>query len=94
MREEQIPQQAAEKGRYLVEQLRARNLSRVREVRGAGLLVGLELKERVQSYLPALMEQGVLALPAGPTVLRLLPPLVISYEQLDQVVEAVAKVLA
>jgi acetylornithine/LysW-gamma-L-lysine aminotransferase len=94
MREEQIPQQAAEKGRYLIEKLRALNLGRVREVRGAGLLVGLELKERVQNYLPALMSRGVLALPAGPTVLRLLPPLVISYEQLDQVIEAVAVVLA
>ena len=49
----------------------------VREVRGRGLLVGVELRQRVTPLLKALLERGVLALPAGPTVLRLLPPLVI-----------------
>ncbi len=93
LQDEDLPRQAAEKGTYLVEQLRARALPKVREVRGAGLLVGLELKERVQPTLVALMERGVLALPAGPNVLRLLPPLVISYPQLDRVVAAVAEVL-
>ena len=41
----------------------------------------------------ALIGQGVLALPAGPTVLRLLPPLVITREQIDSVVETIARVL-
>ena len=86
--------QAAEKGAYFIEALRNLNLARVREVRGMGLLVGMELKERVQPFLPALMERGVLALPAGPNVLRFLPPLVISYAQLDAVVAAVAEALA
>jgi acetylornithine/LysW-gamma-L-lysine aminotransferase len=91
--EEQLPRQAAEKGAYLIEKLRALELRRVREVRGAGLLVGIELKERVQPFLLALMEHGVLALPAGPNVLRLLPPLVITYEQLDRVIALVGEVL-
>jgi len=63
-------------------------------VRGLGLMIGLELKERVQPFLGALMEQGVLALPAGSTVLRLLPPLIIGYDDLETVVERVGKVLA
>ncbi|HEX9370114.1 MAG TPA: aminotransferase class III-fold pyridoxal phosphate-dependent enzyme, partial [Roseiflexaceae bacterium] len=88
-----LPRQAAEKGAYVVERLRALRLPRVREVRGMGLLIGLELKERVQPFLAALMERGVLALPAGPNVLRLLPPLVIEYDQLDRVVAAIAGVL-
>ena len=88
------PRQAAEKGAYLAEQLCGLKLARVREVRGLGLLIGLELKERVQPFLAALMERGVLALPAGPNVLRLLPPLVIEYEQIDRVVAALAEVLA
>ena len=88
-----LPRQAAEKGAYLVERLRALKQPRVREVRGLGLLVGLELKERVQPFLVALMERGVLALPAGPTVLRLLPPLVIEYDQLDRVIAAIGEVL-
>jgi acetylornithine/LysW-gamma-L-lysine aminotransferase len=88
-----MPRQAAEKGAYLAERLRALALPRVREVRGLGLLVGLELKERVQPFLAALVERGVLALPAGPNVLRLLPPLVIEYDQLDTVIAALGEVL-
>jgi acetylornithine/LysW-gamma-L-lysine aminotransferase len=92
--ERDLPGQAAAKGAYVLEQLRALPLARVREVRGMGLLIGLELKERVQPFLTALMEHGVLALPAGPNVLRLLPPLVIEYEQLDRVIAAISTILA
>jgi LysW-gamma-L-lysine/LysW-L-ornithine aminotransferase len=93
LQEQELPRQAEEKGAHLLNKLRALALPRVREVRGRGLLVGLELKERVQPFLVALMERGVLALPAGPNVLRLLPPLVISYEQLERVVETIDEVL-
>jgi acetylornithine/LysW-gamma-L-lysine aminotransferase len=91
--EHDLPRQADEKGIYLQERLRALKLARVREVRGLGLLIGIELKERVQPFLGALLDRGVLALPAGPNVLRLLPPLVIEYEQIDRVVEAIGEVL-
>lgn len=91
--QEDLPRQAAEKGAWLLERLRGLELPAVREVRGLGLLVGLELKNRVQPALQALLEHGVLALPAGPNVLRLLPPLVISYDELDEVVRAVTAVL-
>jgi LysW-gamma-L-lysine/LysW-L-ornithine aminotransferase len=91
--QEDLPRQAAEKGTWLLERLRGLNLPAVREVRGLGLLIGLELKTRVQPALQALLERGVLALPAGPNVLRLLPPLVISYAELDEVVGAVEAVL-
>lgn len=94
MRDEELPRQAAEKGAYALERLAALRLPRIRAVRGQGLLIGIELKERVQPFLIALMERGVLALPAGPNVLRLLPPLVITYEQIDAVVAAIAEVLA
>jgi LysW-gamma-L-lysine/LysW-L-ornithine aminotransferase len=50
---------------------------RVREVRGLGLLLGVELRSKVAPYLAALEARGYLGLPAGSTVLRLLPPLVI-----------------
>ena len=91
--DEDLPRQAAEKGAWLIEQLRGLRLPAVREVRGQGLLVGLELKTRVQPALQALMDRGVLALPAGPTVLRLLPPLVITYEDPKQVVATIGEVL-
>ncbi len=94
MREEDLPRQAAEKGAWLMDALRERNIPRVREVRGKGLLIGLELKERVQPFIMALLERGVLTLPAGPNVLRLLPPLVISYDDLAIVLERVSEVLS
>lgn len=88
-----LPRQAAEKGAWLIERLRELKLPVVREIRGQGLLIGLELKTRVQPYLGALLDQGVLALPAGPNVLRLLPPLVIGYDDMATVVGAIETVL-
>ena len=67
---------------------------RVREIRGLGLMIGLELKEKAGPFAQALMQEGVLALLAGTTVLRFLPPLVISREQIERVVDALARVLA
>jgi N-acetyl-ornithine/N-acetyl-lysine deacetylase len=65
----------------------------IREVRGRGLLIGIELTRRVQPYLETLCERGVLALPAGSNVLRLLPPLVITEEQLGRVLDIVEELL-
>ncbi|MDW8098704.1 MAG: acetylornithine/succinylornithine family transaminase [Anaerolineae bacterium] len=90
---EDLPRQAAEKGEYFIGRLRRLESPKVREVRGLGLLVGVELRERATPYLQALMRRGVLALPAGPTVVRFLPPLVISLHELDQVADAFAAVL-
>lgn len=89
-----IPRLAAEKGAYFMERLAEVNAPTIREVRGLGLLIGVELKTKVAPYLRALQTEGVIALPAGLNVLRFLPPAVISYEQIDAVVEKTAKVLA
>jgi LysW-gamma-L-lysine/LysW-L-ornithine aminotransferase len=63
----------------------------VRDVRGIGLMLAIELRVKIAPILKALMiEHGVIALPAGPTVLRLLPPLVITEEEIDHGVRAVA----
>ncbi|MCS6993818.1 MAG: aspartate aminotransferase family protein [Anaerolineales bacterium] len=94
IQEEDLPRQAAEKGAYLMEKLRALNLPTVREVRGLGLMVGIELKQKVAPYIKALQEKRIIALNAGLTTIRLLPPLVITYQQLDAVVAALAEVLA
>jgi len=91
--EEYIPGQTAAKGRYMLDRLGQIESPIVREVRGLGLMVGIELRTRVTPVLHGLLERGVLALPAGSTVLRLLPPLIISYGELDDVIEAVSDVL-
>jgi len=85
--------QAAEKGAYLVEKLRLIDSPLIREVRGMGLMVGIELKQKVAPYLKALQDHNIITLNAGMTVLRLLPPLVISYEQIDRLVGALEEVL-
>jgi acetylornithine/LysW-gamma-L-lysine aminotransferase len=93
MKERNLPQEAAEKGAWLMSEIAGLNLANVREIRGRGLIIGLELKGRVTPVLQALQERGVLALPAGNTVLRLLPPLTISYEEMGRIIEALREVL-
>ncbi len=89
----QLPQRAADLGARFVDGLRAIPSPRVREVRGLGLMIGVELKTQAAPYLAALAERGVLALAAGSNVMRFLPPLVISAEDVDTVVEQVTAVL-
>jgi len=91
--EQDLPGQAARKGRWVLERLSRIEAREIREVRGLGLIIGIELRQRVTPYLRALMDEGVLALPAGRTVLRLLPPLVISDEDLARACDAIEKVL-
>jgi acetylornithine/LysW-gamma-L-lysine aminotransferase len=81
-------------GGYFMQELRRLPSNKVREIRGLGLMIGIELKEKAGPYVQQLMEKGVIVLLAGPTVIRLLPPLVISKEEIDVVVRALQEVLA
>ncbi len=80
--EEGLVARARELGAKFMEALRGIGSPHVREVRGMGLMVGVELKKKAAPVLEAMFQSGVLALPAGPTVLRFLPPLVIEEEVL------------
>ena len=93
MESEDLPRQALVKGAYLRDKLRRIESPNVREVRGLGLMVGIELKQKVAPYIKSLQEKKIIALNAGMTVIRLLPPLVISYSQIDQLVDVLAEVL-
>jgi len=93
MLEFKLDNQAAEKGAYFIDLLNKRPLNKVREIRNLGLMIGIELYEENKPYIQKLMEKGVLVMPAGPKVLRLLPPLTIEYEQINRVVEALSEVL-
>jgi len=90
---EDLPGRAARLGERLLDGLRAIPSPLIRQVRGLGLMVGVELRVRVSPLLAALAREGVLALTAGPTVMRFLPPLVITEEEIDAVVERVEAVL-
>jgi acetylornithine/LysW-gamma-L-lysine aminotransferase len=94
MRRLDLATRARERGAQLLGGLRAIRSDKVREVRGLGLLAGVELKENAGPTLKALQDEGILALGAGPTVVRYLPPLVITAAQIDRVLAATAKVLA
>ncbi len=94
LRDAQLIPHSAEVGAQLIESLRTLDLSSVREVRGLGLMIGLELRDRVTPALKALQARGVLALPAGVNVLRLLPPLVMDSAACESLVESVREVLA
>jgi LysW-gamma-L-lysine/LysW-L-ornithine aminotransferase len=76
-----------------MESLKKIDSPNIREVRGLGLMVGIEMKQKVVPYIKALQENKIIALNAGMTVIRLLPPLVISYEQIDHLVDVLAEVL-
>lgn len=91
--DENLPQRAARLGDWLLSELAGMRHPSVREVRGLGLLVGMQLRGRVTPVLKRLQERGVLALPAGFNVLRLLPPLIISEGELQEVVAAVRESL-
>jgi acetylornithine/LysW-gamma-L-lysine aminotransferase len=93
LEEERLPEKAAELGKFLLAGLKEIKSPLVREVRGLGLIAGIEIKQKVAPYLAKLAEKGVLALPAGMTVIRLLPTLVITQEQLNRVVVAINEVL-
>ncbi len=93
LEQEALAERAATLGARALERLRAWHTPLIREVRGRGLLLGIELSRRVQPYLEALLERGVLALQAGPNVIRLLPPLVITDEQLEHVLDVLEELL-
>ncbi len=91
--EEGLVEETAEKGAYLMDKLHEINSPLIREVRGRGLMIGVELRQKVLPYIRALQDRKVIALNAGMTVIRLLPPLVITYEQMDHLVEVLTEVL-
>ena len=83
-----------EKGEYIREQLLAMHSPAIREVRGMGLMLGIGVDPQKRSdYVRALQEKGVLVLTAGEDTIRLLPPLVITKEDIDQALACMKEVL-
>ena len=92
---ESLPAHAAEMGEYIRGEVEARLGDDVRDVRGHGLMIGIEVKRGSNRLLRDLaIDHGVLALPAGRTVLRLLPPLTIEQKHADGLLDALEAVIA
>jgi len=90
---EKLWERAERLGNEAFETLRGLDARSVREVRGLGLMIGIELRGKAGPVLQALQEDGVLAIGGGSSVIRLLPPLVISEEQWSRAIDAIGRAL-
>jgi acetylornithine/LysW-gamma-L-lysine aminotransferase len=90
---EKLPERAERLGNEAIETLRGLDSRAVREVRGLGLMIGIELRGKAGPVLQALQDEGILAVGGGSSVIRLLPPLVIPEEQWFQAIDAIGRAL-
>lgn len=88
-----LPAHAVRMGLRFREGIEALRSPRVREVRGLGLMLGVELRDKAAPVIAALRREGVIVINAGATVVRFLPPLVIDAEQIDLAVAAFGRAL-
>ncbi|OQR57994.1 acetylornithine transaminase [Bacillus sp. CDB3] len=65
----------------------------IQDIRGKGLMIGIECKHEVSKFIEQLEKEGLLVLQAGPNVIRLLPPLIVTNEELEQAVYMIKKVV-
>lgn len=95
LKETSLLAEAKDKGKYLHQLLSAElaEAPEVKEIRALGLMVGIQLNVPAGPLIQQLLELGLITLPAGENVLRLLPPLVISKEQIKQAVATIKQVL-
>jgi ornithine--oxo-acid transaminase len=94
--EEQLPDRAAELGTYFIMRLRETASPHIQEVRGRGLLIGVELKPEAggaRRFCKALMQEGILAKETREDIIRFAPPLVITRSQLNWALERIEQVL-
>jgi len=94
--EEDLPQRAYEMGEYFVEKLKTIRSNHIKEVRGRGLLIGLELVPKAggaRRFCEALEKEGLLCKETHETVIRFAPPLVITKEDLDWAFEKIKRIM-
>jgi ornithine--oxo-acid transaminase len=94
--EEKLTENAAVQGEYFVEQLAEINSPKIKEVRGRGLLIGVEVTKeagKARKYCEALMKEGILAKETHEQIIRFAPPLTIDRPTIDWALEKIRKVL-
>ncbi|MGM0626416.1 MAG: aspartate aminotransferase family protein [Bacteroidota bacterium] len=91
--QEELVRKSHEKGQWLTEKIQALNENRINEIRGKGLMIGIEFDFETKPLVQKMLEHGVLANATAGNVLRLVPPLVISYDELESVVEVIKQSL-
>jgi ornithine--oxo-acid transaminase len=91
--EEKLPERSAELGAYFLEKLHTLRSPDLKEVRGLGLWIGIELHSKARPYCEALKEQGILCKETHNRVIRIAPPLTITREEIDWAFERIRKVI-
>lgn len=91
--DEKLPERSNELGQYMMNELRKINNPIIKEVRGKGLFIGMELTEPARPYCEKLMEEGLLCKETHDYVIRFAPPLIISQEDLDWAIDKIKKVM-
>jgi ornithine--oxo-acid transaminase len=85
------PKLALEKGRYFIDKLRTIKNPKILDVRGKGLLIGVEFSCPAADYVKELIRGGVLAKETHERTIRFAPPIIITYEQIDKAFEIIKK---
>lgn len=85
--------QAKEKGAYFIHKMRgiAEGWDAIKDVRGRGLMIGVELNFKGQLVVDAMLERGVISNCASGNVMRIVPPLIIKEEELDTIIDALTE---
>ena len=91
--EEKLPERSAELGTYFLEKLRTLRSPELKEVRGRGLWIGIELHGTARPFCEALKEEGILCKETHDLVIRIAPPLTITHEEIDWAFERIRKVI-
>ncbi|PJW15311.1 ornithine--oxo-acid transaminase [Geobacillus sp. Manikaran-105] len=92
--EERLAERSLELGEYFLAKLKQIENKDIKEIRGRGLFIGVELHVPARPYCEALKEQGLLCKETHETVIRFAPPLIITKEELDWAFERIANVLS
>ena len=91
--EEKLVERSAELGAYFLSLLQTLRNPVIKEVRGRGMWIGIELTGMARPYCEALMEEGILCKETHDHVIRIAPPLIITREEIDWAFKRIAKVL-
>ncbi|HPM40921.1 MAG TPA: ornithine--oxo-acid transaminase [bacterium] len=91
--DENLPARSAELGDYFRGEIRKAAIPRIKEIRGRGLLTGVELNEKARPFSEELMRRGILAKDTHGTTIRFAPPLVITKDELAEAVKTIVAVL-
>ena len=94
LEEENLAERSLELGDYFKARLREINNPKIKDIRGKGLFIGVELTEEARPYCEKLKEENILCKETHDTVIRFAPPLVITKEELDWAIARIKKVLS